>query len=133
MLNIFKVSCGLVGLSLMVCQSVYADSRTSEHSSVRKSISMVGVVSDSSTGAGISDITVKIRLNGLDGILASVNSSAFQIDNLPANTDFELIVHSTKNAFHDKTFFGKTREANSLSEVFQDMGELQVTTELTSR
>ena len=133
MLNIFKVGCGLVGLGFMVCQSVNADSHVNENSSVRKSISMVGVISDLSTGTSIADVTVKIRLNGLDAIPASVNEGAFQIDNLPANTKFELIVHSTKNAFHDKSFSGKTREANSMNEIYQDMGELRVTTELTAR
>jgi hypothetical protein len=126
MFNIFKASLGLIGLSLMVCQSVNADSNDNERSSVRKSISMVGVISDLSTEVSIADVTVKIRLNGLEGIPASVNSGAFQIDNLPANTNFELIVHSTKNAFADKIYFGKTRETNSMHEVYQDLGILSI-------
>ncbi|RYY76950.1 MAG: hypothetical protein EOO52_05525 [Gammaproteobacteria bacterium] len=140
MFNILKNGFGLIGVSLMVCQAANADSNIKvvgsgaqqsvtpmvQQQVASKPISLVGVISDLGTGASIADATVKIKVVGNPGISATINSGAFQIDNLPANTDFELIVHSTNNAFSDKTYLGKTRDANSMNEVYQDLGMLAI-------
>jgi hypothetical protein len=57
---------------------------------------------------------------------ATVTNGAFQIDNLPADSDFELTVHSTTNTFMNRTVFGKTRATNSPGIVYQDLGMIGV-------
>jgi|GEM_PF-2089414 len=140
MLHIFKA--GLVSLILSLATCVYAEDigqvkasseqnkiqqgQRDQKKEVKKSVSLVGVVANLSTGKSVVNSTVKIKIDGVFGDPVAITSGAFQIDNISADADYELVIHSSTNAFVDKTFFGKTRASNSLPEVYQDLGVLAV-------
>jgi len=91
-----------------------------------KTVSLVGVISNMNTGTSIADATAQIKIGETLGEPVAIEAGEFQVDNLPADSDYELVVHSTANEFADRSFFGTTRSTNSMNEVYQDLGVLTV-------
>ena len=91
-----------------------------------QTVSLIGVISNMNTGASISDATAHIKIGENLSDSVAVTSGEFQLDNLPADVDYELVVHSTANEFADRSFYGKTRSTNSMNEVYQDLGVLTI-------
>lgn len=92
----------------------------------KTSVSLTGVVNDLTTGAKAINATVKVKVGLTVTDPVAVSGGAFQIDNLPAASDIEIIVHSTTGAFMDRTVFGQTRAANAPGKVVQDVGVISV-------
>lgn len=92
----------------------------------KTTVTLTGVVKNISTDAKAVNATVKVKIGSTVSDPVDVMSGAFQIHNLPADSDYELIVHSTTDSFMDRTFFGKTRATNSPGRVYEDIGELDV-------
>ena len=90
----------------------------------KTSVSLTGVVTNVSTAAKVANATVKIKIGATVSEPVAITSGAFQLDNLPADSDYELVVHSTTNAFMDRVFFGSTRATTSPGKVYQDIGIL---------
>jgi hypothetical protein len=91
-----------------------------------QTVSLIGVISNMNTGASIADATAHIKIGDNLSDSVAITSGEFQLHNLPADVDYELVVHSTANEFADRSFFGKTRSTNSMNEVYQDLGVLTI-------
>lgn len=146
MFRIFKCSLVLLSvLSLSACldvkdksddkvvdalteQNKILQEQANQAAQTKTTISLTGVVNNLSTGAKAVNATVKIKVGSTfsEPVAVAASSGAFQIDNLPADSDFELIVHSTTNTFMDRVYFGKTRATSASGKVYQDFGVLSV-------
>jgi len=107
-------------------QNKFQQGQLNQAQEIKQSISLVGVVANLSNSKSVINATVRIKIAGNFSTPVTITSGAFQIDNVPADADYELVVQSASNAFIDKTFFGKTRASNSMTEVYQDLGVLAV-------
>jgi hypothetical protein len=138
MFTIFKSSLVLLAsLSLTACLDVMDSSEeklvsaTTEQHKISedqsaKTVSLIGVISNMNTGASIADATAQIKIGETLSEPVAIAAGEFQVNNLPADSDYELVVHSTADEFSDRSFFGKTRSTNSMNEVYQDLGVLTV-------
>lgn len=130
----------LCALSLTACLKVedksnkkVADAITEQNkilaqqaAQTKTSISVTGIINNLSTGDKATSATVTIKVGVTEFATVTVNNGAFQVDNLPADSDFELVVHSTTSAFMNRTVFGRTRATNSLGIIYQDLGIISV-------
>jgi hypothetical protein len=107
-------------------QNIILQQQATQTTQSKTSVSVTGVVNNISTGAKATNGTVTIKIGATTTAPATVTNGAFQIDNLPADSDFELTVHSTTNTFMNRTVFGKTRATNSPGIVYQDLGMIGV-------
>jgi hypothetical protein len=92
----------------------------------KTSVSVTGIVENISTGAKATNGTVTIKTGSTTSAPVTVTNGSFQVDNLPADSDYELTVRSSTNTFMSRTVFGKTRATNSLGIVYQDIGIIGV-------
>jgi hypothetical protein len=107
-------------------QNKILQQQADQASQAKTSVSLTGVINNLSTGAKAINATVKIKVGLTSTEPVAATGGAFQIDNLPAASDYELIVHSTTGAFMDRTVFGQTRAANVPGKVIQDVGAISV-------
>lgn len=107
-------------------QNKILQEQANQAAQTKTSISLTGIVNNLSTAAKATNATVKIKIGSTFGEPVPVIAGAFQLDNLPVDSDFELVVHSTTNAFMDRVYFGKTRATNAQGKVYQDFGILSV-------
>lgn len=107
-------------------QNKILQEQANQAAQTKTSVSLTGVVTNLSTAAKATNATVKIKIGSTLSEPVSITAGGFQLDNLPADSDYELVVHSTTNAFMDRVFFGKTRATNSPGKVYQDVGVLSV-------
>lgn len=90
------------------------------------SVTLGGVITNLSTGNKVSNTTVTVKVGASTPIVATVTDGSFQVTQLPANSDYELVIHSTANEFMDRTYFGRTRSTSAAGALYQDMGKLEV-------
>lgn len=107
-------------------QNKILQEQANQAAQTKTSVSLTGVVTNLSTAAKATNATVKIKVGSTSSDAIAITAGAFQLDNLPADSDYELVVHSTTNAFVDRVFFGKTRATTSPGKVYQDVGILSV-------
>jgi hypothetical protein len=107
-------------------QNKILQEQANQAAQTKTSVSLTGVVTNLSTAAKATNATVKIKIGSTSSEAIAITAGAFQLDNLPADSDYELVVHSTTNAFVDRVFFGKTRATTSPGKVYQDVGILSV-------
>lgn len=107
-------------------QNKILQEQANQAAQTKTSVSLTGVVTNLSTATKATNATVKIKIGSTLSEPVSITAGGFQLDNLPADSDYELVVHSTTNAFMDRVFFGKTRATNSPGKVYQDVGVLSV-------
>lgn len=90
------------------------------------SVTLGGVITNVSTGNKVSNTTVTVKVGASTPVIATVTNGSFQVTQLPANSDYELVIHSTANEFMDRTYFGRTRSASAAGALYQDLGKLEV-------
>lgn len=89
-------------------------------------VTVSGIVKDLSTSTSVSDASVTIKIGTSVTKSADVVNGSFSISDLPANSDYELVVHSKSNQFLDRVFFGQTKNTTSPGISYQDLGALSV-------
>ena len=92
----------------------------------KTSVSLTGVVNNLTTNANALNATVKVRIGLTSYDAVTVTNGAFQIDNLPPDSDYEMLVHSTTGVFMDRVVYGRTRATSSNGKVVQDVGVVSV-------
>ena len=90
------------------------------------SVTLGGVITNLSTGNKVSNATVTVKVGASTPVVATVTDGSFQMAQLPANSDYELVIHSTANEFMDRTYFGRTRVTSAAGALYQDLGKLEV-------
>lgn len=94
--------------------------------SQKTSISLGGIVKNLSTDSKVLNATVTVKTGVTVSAPIAVTNGAFVVENLPVDSDYELIIHSTTGAFMDRTQFGKTRATTSPGNIYQDLGIISV-------
>jgi hypothetical protein len=90
------------------------------------SVTLGGVITNLSTGNKVSNTTVTVKVGASTPVVATVTDGSFQVTQLPANSDYELVIHSAANEFMDRTYFGRTRATSAAGALYQDLGKLEV-------
>ena len=92
----------------------------------KTSLAVTGTVKNLSTDSAATDATVTLKTGTVTTSATASADGTFQIDNVPLDSDYTLIVHSASGAFMDRTFFGATRNSTSSGNIYQDLGQLTV-------
>jgi hypothetical protein len=88
-------------------------------------ITLFGSVVDAGTQEPVSEATILVKV-GSEWRPAETVTGEFTIEQLPVNTDVVVVVQSPTSAFMDRTFYGKTTQAQQGQVAMQSMGDLLV-------
>lgn len=90
------------------------------------SVTLSGKVVDVADTSAVNTAQVSLRLGtAAASTPIAVNNGFFELDNLPPNSDFVLIIEDTNSTYLRRVYFGRTQTAPS-SDVFQDLGQIQI-------
>ena len=92
----------------------------------KTSISLGGIVKNLSTDSRALNATVTVKIGSTLRAPVALDNGVFLLENLPADSDYELTFHSTLGAFVNRTQFGKTRATTAPGSVYQDLGIINV-------
>ncbi|WP_341938863.1 hypothetical protein [Marinimicrobium sp. C2-29] len=136
------LSASLIALSLSACLEVedndgdaeVANALIEQNDLLRQqleeqsspSVTLHGEVVDLGTDEPVSGGSVTVMIGGSQwGEPAAISDGGFEIEGLPAASDYVLLLHSEGDEFIERTAFGSTRAATA-GTVFQDFGTIGV-------
>lgn len=90
------------------------------------SVTLTGKVTNISTDTSAQNASVKIKIgNDWSEPMNLATDGSFELNALPFNSDYTLVVQSADNSFLNRTFYGTTR-SGSTGINYQDIGSLQI-------
>lgn len=92
----------------------------------KTSVTLTGLIYNLSTDAVATSGTITITIGSSVSQTTTLNNGVFEFKNLPADSDFVLVVHSGNGGFMDRTIFDSTKETTSPGPVLQDIGQINV-------